>query len=659
MATGTTVDRDPHTDDASAGVDLQRLRTLLLAPDRTMAQDILRSLTALRLQIHDPDRLTTLLLPVITDVLERKIATASAAVARTIAPIVDQAIVERSHEGSEALAHALAPLLRQALRQEAQINAEDLAAALAPVSTRAIAHHNAQHPGRAARDLAPMIGTAIKEQIRSERGAMVDALYPVIGSTIAKYMSETLSTLIRTVNEKIERGLSVRGIMRRIRSRVTGVSEAELLLRESVPSRVTALFLIQNPSGLVIAQAQHPGAGTLDSDLLSGMLTAIRGLMQESIVGNAPPSELDQIRYGQSTIVLESTGYCFLAAVVEGEADDDLKTDMRTALARIVQVHGSTFRTFDGDAASVPDALHNTLAGLLAGQDDPPPHPRRRIPWPLLIAAACLLLAILVPAVITWSRNREDRDLEHALQRAFAASAILRDDHLDVAVDRAEVSLSGSVPNAFVHGAALSLARSSSPGRTITDNIQIASSDPLPVLTEARIRGVMAAVNQIDDVSANAVVTQGVVTLSGEAEDSTVVAGIAEAIGRLPGVRSLANTMTVAEPVLRSRVYFERADTVLSPDQQQTVAHLARWLTDHPNRGLKAIGHIDPQGPDDVNRVIAAGRARSVARALALQGIPPERIVTIPELGEVPGVPASAPDHLKRCVRFESLPIQR
>ena len=76
-----------------------------------------------------------------------------------------------------------------------------------------------------------------------------------------------------------------------------------------------------------MAQAQDPANPALDPDLLSGMLTAIRSLFNDSMDMPGRAQELDQISYGESTILLEVAGYCYLAVVVHGLPDDALRVE--------------------------------------------------------------------------------------------------------------------------------------------------------------------------------------------------------------------------------------------------------------------------------------------------------------------------------------------
>ena len=351
-----------------------------------------RELDALRRQIHDPETLALILRSAMTRVFLRG-----------------------DREVNLALIKAITPFLEQALREKTTQDSSGMASALAPASTKAIALQYASDPETAAQNLAPLVGAAIKEQIRGERDTMIDALYPVIGSTISKYLSQTLATLVQSVNQKIEAHLSFKGITRRIRARFLGLSEAELLLRESMPWSVDAAFLIHKGSGLVIALSQNPGVPVLDPDLLSGMLTAIRSLFNESLLKGSNGGQLDQIEYGDSKIVLEVAGYCYLAAVVRGIPDDTFRGRMRETVATIVNCPGNAIEAYTGDPAEVPEAVSHAVNEFVRFSSTSYEPKKKRRPYGFIVALCLLLLAAAVPIWITMQRNNTDRELASSL----------------------------------------------------------------------------------------------------------------------------------------------------------------------------------------------------------------------------------------------------
>ncbi|HEY9709799.1 MAG TPA: hypothetical protein V6D48_16450, partial [Oculatellaceae cyanobacterium] len=320
------------TDDLDNSITLfERWQRLLLTQEvmdsRQTIAKFKTKLESLEHQIYEPTELTNLLLPLIAEILTLKVAESRQEIAQAIGPVVDEMIQHRAQEDLVALGSALAPVLSEAVVQQVT-----------------------NSPGDLAKALGPEMGTAIKEQITLERDAMVDALYPVIGSTVSKYFAE----VIRAINRKVESTFSLEGISRKIRAKMQGVSEAELILREAMPFTVQAIFLIHKASGLVISEVQPLDTQRLESEMVAGMLTAIRSFVNDCIAQSGDVSEIDQIEYGNSKIILEVAGYCYLAVVIQGEHPTSFIQQMRKTLVAIVQRHSKSIELFDGDPSNVP-----------------------------------------------------------------------------------------------------------------------------------------------------------------------------------------------------------------------------------------------------------------------------------------------------------------
>ncbi len=613
--------------------ELDQLRDLLLAPEVTTLHALTRDLELLQRQIGDPDKLAVLLKPVLADMVHR----------------ADPAL-------SLAMLKALTPLLDRAVRDNITADPRALTSALAPTSTGAIALHYAQAPEAASTDLAPLVSAAIKEQVRGERDAMIDALYPVIGSTISKYLAETLSTLVRQINEKIESHLSVHSVIRTIRSRLTGVSEAELLLRESLPMAVDAAFLIHTESGLIIAQSQNPDGPSLDSDLLSGMLTAIRSLFNDSMEAGGPARELDQISYGESTILLEVAGFCYLAVVVRGIPDDVLRRRMRDTLAEIVQVPGDTLETFSGDPSTLPPVIHPLVQQIVSQPPKGGGHGQRRRPYAVMIIAAIVFLAVLIPFGISWYRDVTDREQAERIRAALATTHPALSHGIDVAVDRETVRLSGTTANQYQRDAAGVIVHRMMPEAQIENTLSPAPVPPFSALVEVQAEAMAGALNRMTGVFVAARYRNGNLRLEGIAPDSHSVHGIAQAFGGLPGLQTLRNDVNPADSEVGRRVQFERGSALLPSGTLGQLAEVADILRQTPWSRLLVVGHTDRTGEERINKRLSLERTLAVHRALISAGVPAERILTQAEAGP-PGHSAHLlPDSLSRCVVFKLIP---
>ena len=90
---------------------------------------------------------------------------------------------------------------------------------------------------------------------------------------------------METLNERLDQGLSFERWRMRVQARMTGVSEAELLLRRHPPFDIDELLLIHRPTGVLMARVRDGESGGADADVVGGMLTAIMAFTRDAFGG--------------------------------------------------------------------------------------------------------------------------------------------------------------------------------------------------------------------------------------------------------------------------------------------------------------------------------------------------------------------------------------
>jgi hypothetical protein len=212
--------------------------------------------------------------------------------------------------------------------------------------------------------IAPIISDAIRRKIRDAREEMIEALYPIIGQTVVRAVSEAIRDLARNIDAQMRTSFSPRAIWRRLQARVSGVSGAEVALRDSLPFAVDQVFLIHQETGLLLWYVSQSIDESFDSDLISGMLTAIRDFVEDTF-GRDESGDLDAIQYGDRRILIETAQYAYLAVVVDGIEPSGFRAKMRERVIDINHTHEDTLRQYDGDnrpLASVEPSLRSLLA---------------------------------------------------------------------------------------------------------------------------------------------------------------------------------------------------------------------------------------------------------------------------------------------------------
>ena len=608
----------------------ERWQRLMLTQQMMESQELLAKfktqIETLENQVNDPIKLTNLIVPLISAILSRQVLESREEVALTLAPIVDGMIQHRTLQDKMAMSLALSPVLADAISQQI-------------ISS----------PGDFAKALGPEMGNAIKEQIHLERDAMVDALYPVIGSTVSKYFAEA----VRAINEKVEKTFSLEGVSRKVRAKIQGVSEAELIFRESMPFTVQAIFLIQKTSGLVIAEVQPPERQQLESEMVGGMLTAIRSFVNDCIAQSGEISEIDQIDYGNSKIILEVAGYCYLAVVTQGEPPKLFKQKMRTALSNIVLNYDKPIEAFDGDPNNVPEQITPLLQNLTKLQEKFAKYKAPLTPVGLMLVSLGVLAAIFVPLGIHhhWGaiESRQEENTKLALE-SDPELAIYR---LGVDANRGTMKLSGRLPNQYLRSKAEQIAQKAEPKLKINNAIIPIEVPADLVLAQAEVKRVTNLLNQMDGAVLAADFNTGKVTVQGTVLQESDAKKVTEAFKQIPGVQSVTNTVQLQPLAIASRLYFDQGSSELKATEISKISQIKAFLNQYPTKNLKLVGHTDPKGSDKENQQLALERAIKVKDVLVTQGVDSKRLQTEGTIDPPIGIKGEQLPQLSRCVEFQ------
>lgn len=286
------------------------------------------------------------------------------------------ALEQRLHADDATAITRLHELAGEIQRLEARTEPAGLVDQLKPVMTGLVHQTIHDSPDEMAEALGPVMGEAIRVQIRDSRQGMVDAIAPIIGETVQKAISDFAREMQRNIDARLHTTFDLNGVLRNIQARLRGVSPAELAMREALPFAIQELFLIQRESGLLLAHL-HPGSDQAgdqasDSDLISGMLTAIRDFVQDSFGQGRAENELDEVQYGEQSIIIQSGRYAYLAVVSTGVESPGFRARLHELVSNLHIQAGNRLRDYSGDSSTLPD-LEDDLAELVR-------HPTVEIP---------------------------------------------------------------------------------------------------------------------------------------------------------------------------------------------------------------------------------------------------------------------------------------
>lgn len=165
--------------------------------------------------------------------------------------------------------------------------------------------------------LGPTITATLKEEIQKNRDGIVDALYPILGKMIKKYISQE----IKLLSENINKQLSAQRWKTKFKSWFTGVKEEDIILSELSSANIEQVLLIERGSGILAAS--YSKTETIDKDMISGMLTAIKGFVEDAF--GQKNQNLELIEYELYNIHLQSFVSYYVAVVISGDYNTKAK----------------------------------------------------------------------------------------------------------------------------------------------------------------------------------------------------------------------------------------------------------------------------------------------------------------------------------------------
>lgn len=209
-----------------------------------------------------------------------------------------------------------------------------------------------QEPDRYAEAIAPALTPAIRNQIRNSRLEMIAALYPIIGQTIVKAISEATQDLRRNIDTRLKHSVNLRQVFHRLSARLRGVSEGDLVLRESLPGTITHVFLIHRQTGLLLQQVARQEEAQ-DMDQVSAMLTAISDFARTAL--HDETSDLEEIQHGTANILVRTSQLAYIAVVIQGAQPSGYANLLQRAIHEINLQFEPVLRNFNGDMSTLPD----------------------------------------------------------------------------------------------------------------------------------------------------------------------------------------------------------------------------------------------------------------------------------------------------------------
>lgn len=250
--------------------------------------------------------------------------------------------------------------------------------------------------------LNPLVEDAVRISVARNPELLTNTLFPIIGAAVRKSVAHALRGLVESINQTLERSLSLEALKWRLEALRTGKSFGAIVLARSVRYRVEQVFLIHRDTGLLLRHAARPEQVIQDSDLVSGMLTAIQDFIRDSFTG-APGEEVETIELGQFTLWVQHGPAAILAAVVSGTPPPELRHVLQRTLEQVHSRFAPQLAGFKGDTAAFAGAEALLQECLLGRQPRAAKHTHG------FFTTAVIAIVLVIAAIVFFLIRRETR----------------------------------------------------------------------------------------------------------------------------------------------------------------------------------------------------------------------------------------------------------
>lgn len=165
------------------------------------------------------------------------------------------------------------------------------------------------------------ITETIKIQIRDSQDEVVDALYPIMGKMVKKFIIAEITKLSENINDKVKKTFSFKGMFKRFKGRLSGVSDGDVILQDAFKPKIEEVFVIEKNSGILLGN--HSTGNIANKDMVSGMLTAIKAFAEDAF--SKEGQNLEDVKFETFQILLYNFKTVYVAVAASGVLNTEFK----------------------------------------------------------------------------------------------------------------------------------------------------------------------------------------------------------------------------------------------------------------------------------------------------------------------------------------------
>ena len=221
-------------------------------------------------------------------------------------------------------------------------SSELLASKIEPIITERLNSYTKEIP----KTLGSTITEALKIEIKNSKDEVVDALYPILGKMVKKYIAQEFKVLSEKINDRLN-------WRKRIGNKFYPSKKGQV---ESMwSSQIEQVLLIEQESGLLIGS--YSKSKTIDEEMISGMLTAIKAFVEDAYLQKEQRLEL--IEYEVFKIQIQSFVTHYIAIIISGNYSLASKDNIQNIIFDFYESFTGNFNKESKQPANVNTELEN------------------------------------------------------------------------------------------------------------------------------------------------------------------------------------------------------------------------------------------------------------------------------------------------------------
>jgi len=151
-------------------------------------------------------------------------------------------------------------------------------------------------------------------------------------------------------------------VMRRLGARAKPTPPAAA--KPATEAAIDDVFLLYR-DGILIKHETRRLKPDIDTDILSGMLTAVQSFVKDSF--RSEEGELDELTFGEMHILIGRGKWLILAAMVQGDGTSDMRPQIEACIQDMELKHAEQIETWDGNM-SIAKTLTPYVKKLIRGE---------------------------------------------------------------------------------------------------------------------------------------------------------------------------------------------------------------------------------------------------------------------------------------------------